>query len=123
MSDTDKTKPYWVRLKQNPQEARERHDHRDGVCDLDPTDNDCYGWSGFHGHCRIVTKDRWPYSNIYYGADRFGWFHSYIAKWNGSTRTKLRMARRNILKMNVEDIIDYDVENPRHRHNAIWENW
>ena len=124
MSDTDKTKPYWVQLRQNPQLARERHDHRNSVCDLDYEDNECYGWSGFHSHCRIVTKARWPYSYSFYGrGSRFGWFHAFVAECNGSARAKLRMARHEIRKMAIEDVTDYDIENPRHRHNAIWENW
>lgn len=123
MSDTDKTKPYWVKLKQNPQWRRERHDHRDGICDLDYNDTNCYGWSDWHGHCRIVTKTKWPDSNRFYKNTRFGWFHSYIDEYNGGARAKLRMARREMLKMDMENLIDYDAENPRHRHNAIWENW
>lgn len=54
---------------------------------------------------------------------RCSWFHGYVAEFNGSSRAKLRMARREMLKMDIEDLIDYDVENPRHRHNAVWENW
>lgn len=34
MSKTDKTRPYWVRLFDQPQNYLEAHDHVNGVCDL-----------------------------------------------------------------------------------------
>lgn len=43
MSKTDKTKPFWVKMKDGDLAWRESHDHREGPCDL-PNEIDADYW-------------------------------------------------------------------------------
>lgn len=43
MSKTDKTQPYWLRMRDH--NVRAVHDHRDGVCDIVPLENNRDWWS------------------------------------------------------------------------------
>ena len=49
MSRTDKTRPYWVKVRDKSSYLIENHDHRDGVCNLPerpaPHNNSPYMWS------------------------------------------------------------------------------
>ncbi len=52
MSKTDKTKPFWVKLRHRDLFAVEEHDHRDGICNLpDEPDVAHYG-PGHQFDCR-----------------------------------------------------------------------
>jgi hypothetical protein len=116
MSDTYKTDPSWVKLRTKRSARKEIHDHRDGVCNFDTWETFKGGW--------------WPrkcgYTVRYYGySDGFfnissRWLKAEIAESHGSARAKLRKDRHEMLKLDIEDIMDYDVVNPNHRHSAIW---
>ena len=119
MSKTDKTRPIWVKLYDpvDNQVREEIHDHRDGVCDFEKN---------------VTNKKLWPikcgYSVSYYGWNS-GFFSRGPTRWlksevrirHGAARAALRRDVRNMLKLNNEDIVDYDVINPRPRNGALWD--
>jgi hypothetical protein len=68
LSKTDKTRPYWVKVRDKHSYLIENHDHRDGVCNLPerpaPHNDVDYQW-GAHwlsGDCVWITSYEWTYS-------------------------------------------------------------
>ena len=72
----------------------------------------------------------WPrkcgYTVSYYGYNdgffeiRSRWLKSEIRLSHSAARAELRKDRHEMLKLDKDDLIDYDVVNPNHRHSAIW---
>lgn len=116
MSNTDKTKPYWVQIMQNRELQIEDHDHRNGICDLDFRIKPWRDYTSCNYHIRYYSKT---------GRRIFGRpskaEQSYRAEANGSARTKLRNAVSELRKMAIEDVEDWDIVIPRHRHSALWD--
>jgi hypothetical protein len=116
MSKTDKTRPYWVKLHDDYRVRIEIHNHEDGICNFDE-------W--------YTKKDVWPrkcgYTVSYYGWNEgffargpARWLKAEVKEYYGSERGNLRKDIHNMLKLSREDVEDYDVINPRHRHGALW---
>jgi hypothetical protein len=115
MSRTHKTDPYWVKLRKKKSARREIHDHTDGICNFEEATR-MYRW--------------WPrkcgYTVSYYGYNdgffeiRSRWLKSEIKLSHHAARAELRKDRHEMLKLDKDDLIDYDVVNPNHRHSAIW---
>jgi len=119
VSDTDATKPAQVKLWQNPQFRRARHDHRNRDCDLREEDildeasrTRCY-YSHSYGYIeslkRIYPSHRVP--NRLHG-DR--------DKYNGHERTRWRNASHEMRKLDPADREDIDFLNNQHRHSLDW---
>ncbi len=121
MSKTDKTRPYWVKINDPLSPARrEYHDHSRGTCDIEDF--------------LKIKGERWRYLNTcgydipYYGWNG-GFYSPAVGRWakaekkvrEGGARAKLARDRHEMLKMSREDIEDYDVINPRHRHGVLWD--
>lgn len=116
MSDTDKTKPTWVQLYQNPEWRVEYHDHVNHECNINPKD---------------VGRYRWFTRGCHYWASDLGNQHvwkrcskseqCYRDKANGHARTKLRKDMRNLIKMTRDDIDDCEFLSYPHRHQALWD--
>lgn len=60
MSDTDKTKPWRIRVMEHRPWAN--HDHSDGICDLPAT----YGENAYYGTASGATHCRWSDWNLVY---------------------------------------------------------
>lgn len=118
MSDTDKTKPYWIQALQNSKDREEVHVHYNGVCELEEPNISDLKFSYRRVHCQ--WKVNWSYRRF---CGRRGWFHSYVDEQNGSQRAKVRMLRREVIKMDRDDIEDIDFQNFPHRHSAIWDSF
>lgn len=62
MSKTDKTRPYWVKVRDKASYLVENHDHRDGVCNLPerptPHNRADYNWAApwQSGDCQWITS-------------------------------------------------------------------
>jgi len=85
MSKTDKTKPFWVKLKDGDLRAVEFHNHDDGVCDL-PDEIDADYW-----------RTRCHYSFAYTGIGTCGCWMCRSYDWpldNRQANRKLRRQRR-----------------------------
>lgn len=56
MSRTDKTRPFWVRVKDYPSNYFECHNHANGVCDLE-NDSDVRHWcsGSWHDYCHYAA--------------------------------------------------------------------
>src|SRR5258706_4081385 len=104
---------------QNPQLRRERHNHINSACDLDTSDPQCYGWK-YARNCRIRFNGTYSQSLKYYNW-RGGWFHGYVAEYNGSERARVRMAKHDIRKLSKEALEDFDFACYQHRHRAQWD--
>lgn len=117
VSKTDKTNPLWVKLLQNPEWREERHNHYNGVCDVQPITHD------FH----------YPHTSCGYWVSNLGTQHVWVRpreheqlyriEANGKTRNDLRMAMREIMKMTRDDIEDCEFLSYPHRHQALWDAW
>ena len=65
LSKTDKTRPYWVKVRDKHSYLVENHDHRDGVCNLPErpttTNRADYMWSApwQSGDCVWITSSEW----------------------------------------------------------------
>ena len=116
MSHTDKTQPYWVKLKQNPQDRVEEHDHRKGICDLDPNDNGSYGWTS--QYCSYDFS-RAAVQTAYQRCSEVE--QLYRKKQNGKARGNLRKNLRDIMKTSRADLEDCDYQSFPHRHQALWD--
>lgn len=118
MSDTDKTKPYRVKLAQNPEWRVEEHDHRNGQCELDSNNID-FWWKTRrqcgYGFRDSVSQRSWARPSRVEQA--------YRDQANGKTRTQLRKDMRNLVKSSREDIEDCEFLSYPHRHSAIWDAW
>jgi hypothetical protein len=115
MSKTDKTRPYWVKLRDPFEKAKyEIHDHRDGICNFEEQSDNI--WPRKCGY--TVNYYRWNSGFFSRGPAR--WLKAEIRISNGSARARLRKDIDEMLKLSREDIIDYDSINPCHRHSAVW---
>lgn len=118
MSRTYKTDPYWVKIKKS-KIAKEYHDHSLGECDFDPNPGrKCFYWKT-KNNCGY-TISYYAYHGGFWARGYASWLHSEIKADNGSARTELRKDVTEMKKLSFDDIKDYDVVNPRHRHSAIW---
>jgi hypothetical protein len=120
MSDTDKTKPNWVKVKQNinTKAVREYHDHRRHDCDLHEADAQYIFYWQRRGSCG-------------YDVSYYGWHNGFYARpphgkeyrriFEGQARAEWRKTSHELRKLSREDIKDYDVAGYRHRHSALWE--
>lgn len=114
MSDTDKTKPVWVKLMQNPQVRFEHHNHRSGTCDFDIRKQPWSDRSQCNYYCRYYSRS----GRVMYGrASKCE--QSYRAEANGSARTRLRNAMSDLRKLDIDAIDEYDIPIVRHRHSAL----
>lgn len=123
MSDTDKTKPLWVKLRQNPKWRVELHYHEKNTCDLLPFEESsdvlysywsrrkgisCGYWVSKEGHQHVWGRC----SNAE---------QSYRAEANGKARRQVRHLRREVIKMTREDIYDCEFLSHPHRRSALWD--
>ena len=123
VSDTDKTKPYWVKLYQNPELRRTRHDHRKGECDIDKyfeeyKQNTHWTRRGECGYWVSFYRDH----SGFYAKNSHG-EKGYRAEANGADRTNLRIAIRDMLKTSREDLEDNEFQSFPHRHGVQWDMW
>lgn len=119
VSDTDKTKPYWVQLNQNPEIRRIRHDHSKGPeCLIYPIREKYYLtfrlWTDYT--CWYTTRKGVTIADTVVHR----WTRSEKRKWHNHERMNVRCTMREISKMSFEDIEDSDFQNFPHRHNASW---
>lgn len=121
MSKTDKTDPYWVKGNDPTQRARtEYHDHSTGDCDIADAKGREVFWYSRSGNCGY---------NIPYYRWNDGFYSNAVGRWakaekkirEGSARTKLARDRHELVKLSRDEIENYDVINPRHRHGVLWE--
>jgi hypothetical protein len=122
MSKTDKTDPSWVKLKKNTKLRREIHNHylHDSVCDLrEPTNN--YWKAPFRGgdYCFYYVNFYGYNSGFYPRTSK--WLKSEISLRHGAARARLRRDVHEMLKLDREELIDYNIINPRDRHSATWD--
>jgi hypothetical protein len=115
MSKTYKTDPYWVKLRKKRVARREIHDHRDGLCDFDEAIKQTRFWPRKCGY----TVSYYGYNDGFFEV-RSRWIKAEIALSRGAERAKLRKDRDELLKLDIENMQDYDVVNPNHRHAANW---
>lgn len=101
---------------QNRELQIEDHDHRNGVCDLE------FRIKPWRDRSACNYRINY-YSTV--GRKLYGrpskMEQCYRAEANGSARTQLRNAMSELCKMVPEDVEDWDVVNPRHRHYALWD--
>ncbi len=125
MSKTYKTHPNWVKI-MNPRTSKEvveRHDHINGVCDLDQIDPKSPFW----------WQSRWKQHNCGYDVSYYGYHGGFYARpphgkeyrrlKEGAMRAGWRKAKHDLLKLDNEGIEDYDVISYQHRHSALWETY
>jgi len=125
MSKTDKTDPSWVKaLRKDSPEIKEYHDHtkkdEDGyiICDIDDVEKPNIFYWQRRGSCA-------------YDVSYYGWNNGFYARpprgkeirnlMEGANRAKWRKARQDMLKLDPEDMEDYDVKSYQNRHSALWE--
>jgi hypothetical protein len=118
MSDTDKTKPIWVQLYQNPQYRVEDHDHRHGECDLD-ANNIVEGYS-WHGRGCNFWASNLGNQHIWQRCSKAE--QCYRDRANGHARTLLRKQLRELMKTSKEDLEDCEYQSFPHRHQALWDS-
>lgn len=117
MSKTYKTRPYWVKLRDDTSARREVHDHKDGICNFkDWIDREINVWPRKCGY--TVSYYGWNEGFFARGASR--WLRAEVKEYYGSERARIRKDNCEMLKLSGEDLEDYDVENRQHRHGAIW---
>lgn len=117
MSDTDKTKPFWVQLYQNPQWREERHDHRKGECNLvDPIIPQQCDWAPI-GCCYWASDE--GNQHVWRRNSRIE--HIYRNEANGAVRTGLRNLLSEIRKMSREDLEDVTFAKRDHKHGVLWD--
>lgn len=117
MSKTDKTNPLWVKLLQNPEWCEERHDHRNGICDVQPIEN---GFRYPHSHCGYWVSDL---GNQYVWVRHTKSEQAYRKEANGRARNELRMDMQELRKMTRDDVEDCEFLSYSHRHQALWDAW
>lgn len=120
MSKTYKTHPTWVKIN-NPKSSREvseYHDHRYHDCDIDEAVGDQPFYWQRRGSCGY-TVSYYSYHGGFYARPPRG--RSYRQEHEGRMRAGWRKARQDMLKLNSDDIEDYDVKSYQHRHSALWE--
>lgn len=120
MSRTHKTDPYWVKLKKMKHLREESHNHTKGVCDIaEPTGGN---WrTPFSGgvHCQY-TINYYGYNGGFFNSTS-RWAQAEIKRENGGDRCTLRKDVCNMRNLDIEELEDYDVINPRHRHSVLWD--
>lgn len=116
MSKTDKTHPYWVQIRQNSKFQVESHDHRNGICDLEFRNRPFNAPYTCNYNVKYYTKTG---RKIFGRASKAE--QAYRDEANGSARMILRNTIDEIRKMSREDIEDFDILNPNHRHQALWD--
>lgn len=101
---------------QDPDVRAEHHDHRYGICDLEVRRKPwCYRYNcgyyvNFYSKTGRKMYGRWSKAE-----------QSYRDEANGSARTQLRNSLSELRKVAFEDVEDWDIVNPRHRHSALWD--
>lgn len=115
MSDTDKTKPYWVKLLQNPQWRVVHHNHERHPCDLADENHKRNLWLSRECGYSTSTSARGFYA-------RSKSEQVYRDKTNGHARTTLRSQLRTMMKMSREDLEDGDFQSFPHKHQALWDS-
>lgn len=116
MSKTYKTRPDWVKVKDH-KFREERHYHEKGVCDLDFNQPRV-----FESRC-FITVNYYGYNAGFYSrkGSHARWLKAQVAEFNGSSRAKLRKDCRELRKLSINDIYDYNMINPRPRNGALWD--
>lgn len=121
MSKTFKTRPTWVKALEKASPAiSERHDHSSGPCDINEIESK-----------RVFYWQRWGSCGYY--VNYYGWNNGFYAREprakdycriaEGRMRAQWRKTKHDLLKLDTEDIKDYDVVSSQHRHSALWEVW
>ena len=119
MSRTFKTAPNWVKLKRF-KSANEYHDHRHGICDIaEAEDRNAFYWQ-HRGYCGYDVP-YYGYNNGFYSRPERG--QVYRQEFEGKMRANWRKQRHDMLKLNRDDLEDYDYHGQQHRHSALWEIW
>lgn len=127
MSDTYKTMPGWVKIfkPKKPSIVKENHDHRHGICDIHLAIGDKpFYWQ--RRYWRGTGPGYCGYDVSYYGYH--GGFYARPPRgkeirnlMEGAVRANWRKQRDDMLKLDREDIADYDVQSYQHKHAALWE--
>lgn len=118
MSRTDKTRPYWVQMRdpQFPYGVTASHWCNGGRCDLDfpvPVTRR-QGWRG----CELWA--RYQHNNKLYG--RSNWRRNHPSH-DGPARAALRRLRQQWLKVTVEDRQDIDSTTDAPTQRWLWRGW
>lgn len=135
MSRTDKTRPMWVQIADdnNRDWRREKHDHRKGVCDLNPNHKLVQAYDWWHsGRSTAAPYNRWntciyDYSHTaYYG----GIYprRSKLAGWGrpsreGRARMHWRMLARTYMATARQDWDSVDSVWLRPSDALLWHKW
>jgi hypothetical protein len=121
MSKTDKTRPSWVKLRDDYRARMEIHDHTDGVCNFDNWDANLNGnWTTWPRKCGY-TVNYYSWHNGFFPRGSARWLKAEIRLRHGAARARLRKDTTEIRKLAIEDMDDYDIINPRPRNGALWE--
>ncbi len=121
MAKTYKTAPTWVKLRRDHKARREVHYHENGECTLEDWLNS------------TETFPRWKSYRCHYSVSYYRWHEGffdrprrgkyYRLEFEGRARANWRKERDDMLKLNREDLEDYDTKTYQHRHSALWEIW
>jgi hypothetical protein len=122
MSDTDKTRPYWVRVRDDLENTIEHHDHSAGDCDyqewLENPKRRRY-WNWFNTCGRSFSSN----TDYYYGQSVPKWYVDHT--WNNPERVRVRDVLNKAKQWynGGDDLEDFDFPNEQHRHRSSWYWW
>lgn len=125
MSRTYKTRPYWVKEMDKSYRGKlikEYHNHEKSPCDIHLYDSTSRFNVRKPRHAGLVTSC--GYGCAHYGEELFTRpkrLKSIINEITGGERAELRKDTQELKKLSREDIEEYDVVNPKHRHSGLWD--
>jgi len=135
VSRTDKTDPAWVRELRAYQRDEIWHDHSRGKCVVWRPRPSCHSWFKRHDSNGLVDEpyywdctchpDSKSYHDMYERAySRPSEFKFRAKQFSRKHRARLRNARALAKQVrDFEDFEDWDIPDPRHRHDAAWLVW
>jgi hypothetical protein len=138
VSRTDKTTPPWVRALHCYWREEIAHDHRHGECVVWRPRPSTHSWrtrrstdAGLpdgepdYWSCTCHPDDGGPsYYDMWERAyPRPSEFKFRQKQFSRKHRARLRNARAIAKQMRIEDFEDFDLPDPRHRHDAAWLVW
>lgn len=118
MSDTDKTRPFWVQMHDpyNKGWREEAHNHANGICDIETSDPR-FPWRN-RWHCNFWPSAKANHSGIWGRPTRT--LRCYVRE---ETRRE-RVAWRNLRNRMIKGEWEAAEESPltyNHRHSALWD--
>lgn len=121
MSKTFKTRPSWVKLQEPSDVRKERHNHTKGECDLALPTASNWRVPFRGGYYCYYTVNWYGYNNGFYGRGAARWLKAETRLRHGAARARLRRDKHEMLKLDREDMLDFDIVNPHDRHSATWD--